>query len=96
LLKSLVEIAKDFRQSISMRLYKIQEIETVKESLSKFIDFPEEEKEGKNSLEDGISGSQASFTRSDWVYTAGSSGGVSNKAEAGSSQREGSDDMNVG
>lgn len=41
LLKSAVELAKDFRQSLSLRLHKIQEIEELKDSISKFVDFPE-------------------------------------------------------
>ena len=43
LLKSVVDLAKDFKQSISLRLHKIQEIEKLKEQVLKFID-PEESK----------------------------------------------------
>ena len=35
LLKSVVNLAKDFKQSISLRLHKIQEIETLKEDIGK-------------------------------------------------------------
>lgn len=42
LLKSVVQLTKDFRQSLSVRLHMIQELESLKEEISQFIDNPKE------------------------------------------------------
>ena len=42
LLKSSIELIREYRQHLGLRLHKIEEIEKIKERIAKFVDFPDQ------------------------------------------------------